>query len=87
MSNVTVYSSMLCGYCARAKKLLKSKGVEFDEIDVMMEPLRRKEMIQKAGGRTSVPQIFVGATHIGGCEELFALEESGKLDSLLAEAS
>lgn len=76
---------MLCGFCARAKKLLKEKGVDFEEIDVLVEPLRRKEMTQKAGGRTSVPQIFINGKHIGGSEDLYALEAEGKLDPLLKD--
>ena len=83
MAEVTVYSSMLCPYCTRAKRLLKEKGVEFTEIDLMQEPLRKREMIEKAGGLTSVPQIFVGETHVGGCDELYALDAAGKLDPLL----
>ncbi|WP_417455512.1 glutaredoxin 3 [Kiloniella sp.] len=83
MAEVVVYSSMLCPYCIRAKKLLKSKGVAFNEIDVMMEPRRKPEMVEKAGGRTSVPQIFINGEHIGGCDELMALESHGKLDSKL----
>ncbi|WP_299379818.1 glutaredoxin 3 [uncultured Kiloniella sp.] len=83
MAEVVVYSSMLCPYCIRAKKLLKSKGVAFNEIDVMMEPRRKPEMVEKAGGRTSVPQIFINGEHIGGCDELMTLESHGKLDSKL----
>lgn len=74
---------MLCPYCTRAKKLLKSKGVAFNEIDLMMEPRRKPEMVEKAGGRTSVPQIFINGEHIGGCDELMALESAGKLDTKL----
>ena len=85
MADVVIYSSMLCGFCARAKKLLKEKGVDFEEIDVMMEPLRKKEMVQKAGGRTSVPQIFINGTHVGGSDDLYALEAEGKLDPLLKD--
>lgn len=83
MAKVEVYSSMLCGFCYRAKKLLEQKGVNFTEIDVMMHPSRRAEMVERSGGRTSVPQIFIDDRHIGGCEELFALESSHKLDALL----
>lgn len=83
MAEVVVYSSMLCPYCTRAKKLLKSKGVAFNEIDLMMEPRRKPEMVEKAGGRTSVPQIFINGEHIGGCDELMALESAGKLDTKL----
>lgn len=87
MPRVTVYSSAFCGYCYRAKKLLQEKGVAFEEIDVMMSPGRRAEMIARAGGRHTVPQIFVGDRHVGGCDELHALEREGKLDPLLQEAS
>ncbi|OUS13917.1 glutaredoxin 3 [Rhodospirillales bacterium 47_12_T64] len=80
MAEVVVYSSMLCPYCIRAKKLLKTKGVAFEEIDLMMQPRRKPEMVEKAGGRTSVPQIFIDGEHIGGCDELMALEGAGQLD-------
>lgn len=83
MAKVEVYSSMLCGFCYRAKKLLEQKGVAFTEIDVMVNPSRRAEMVERSGGRTSVPQIFIDDRHIGGCEELFALDASKKLDVLL----
>ena len=84
MSKVVVYSSLLCPYCYRAKQLLERKGVEFEEIDLMASPSRRAEMTKRAGGRTSVPQIFIGEQHVGGCEELYALEARGELDGLLA---
>lgn len=83
MAKVEVYSSMLCGYCYRAKKLLEQKGVAFTEIDVMVNPSRRAEMVQRSGGRSSVPQIFIDDHYIGGCDELYALEASRKLDGLL----
>lgn len=83
MADVTIYSSLLCPFCTRAKRLLKEKGVAFTEIDLMQEPLRRKEMIEKAGGLTSVPQIFIDGAHVGGCDELYALDAEGKLDPLL----
>jgi glutaredoxin 3 len=83
MVKVEVYSSILCGFCYRAKKLLEQKGVDFTEIDVMANPGRRAEMVVRSGGRTSVPQIFIDDRHIGGCDDLFALESSRKLDSLL----
>lgn len=86
MAKVEVYSSMLCGFCYRAKKLLEQKGVDFTEIDVMMHPSRRAEMVERSGGRTSVPQIFIDDRHIGGCDDLFALESSRKLDALLKPA-
>jgi glutaredoxin 3 len=86
MPRIEVYTSMLCGYCYRAKKLLESKGVAFEEIDVMMQPGRRAEMTTRSGGRTSVPQIFVDGQHIGNCDEIYALEEAGKLTPLLEGA-
>ena len=82
MSDVIVYSSDYCPYCSRAKHLLASKGVAFEEIKVDGKPQLRAEMTQKAG-RTSVPQIWIGAKHIGGCDDLYALERAGKLDALL----
>ncbi|MDP9510539.1 glutaredoxin 3 [Pseudomonas protegens] len=83
MPKVIVYSSDYCPYCSRAKHLLGSKGVAFEEIKVDGKPQVRADMAQKAG-RTSVPQIWIGATHVGGCDDLFALERVGKLDALLA---
>jgi glutaredoxin 3 len=83
MPEVVVYSSMFCPYCHRAKKLLSEKGVAFTEIEVTMDSKRRQEMMQRAGGRRSVPQIFIGETHVGGSDELIALERAGKLDLLL----
>jgi glutaredoxin 3 len=80
---VEVYSSMLCPYCFRAKKLLESKGVAFEEIDIMLRPGARKEMIQRSGGRTSVPQVFVDGRLVGNCDELFDLEDAGRLDAIL----
>lgn len=82
MKPVIVYSSDYCPYCIRAKQLLQSKGVAFEEIRVDGKPQLRAEMSQKAG-RTSVPQIWIGTTHVGGCDELYALERAGKLDGLL----
>lgn len=82
MNNVVVYSSDYCGYCSRAKQLLANKGVAFEEIKVDGKPQLRAAMAQKAG-RTSVPQIWIGERHIGGCDELYALERAGKLDALL----
>lgn len=84
MKPVIVYSSDYCPYCMRAKYLLQSKGVAFQEIKVDGKPQVRAEMTQKAG-RTSVPQIWIGSTHVGGCDELHALERAGKLDALLAD--
>ncbi len=83
LARIEIYSSMLCGYSHRARKLLESKGVAFEEIDVMLRPGRRAEMVQRSGGRTSVPQIFVDGRHLGNCEELYALEAAGKLGAIL----
>ncbi|KIP96979.1 MULTISPECIES: glutaredoxin 3 [Pseudomonas] len=82
MAKVVVYSSDWCPYCIRAKQLLTNKSVAFDEIRVDGKPDLRAEMTRKAG-RTSVPQIWIGDTHVGGCDDLFALERAGKLDALL----
>lgn len=87
MPKVEIYSSMLCPFCYRAKKLLKEKGVAFEEIEVTMNAGRKREMIQRAGGRTSVPQIFIDDEHIGGCDDLHALEAAGQLDARLQRAS
>ncbi len=84
MKPVEIYTSPLCGFCHAAKRLLSQKGVSFSEIDVWSEPDRKPEMIQRANGGRTVPQIFVGDTHVGGCDDLYALERSGKLDGLLA---
>lgn len=84
MQDVEIYTSPLCGFCHAAKRLLTSKGVTFTEIDVRAEPDRKAEMIDRAGGARTVPQIFVGDTHVGGCDELYALDRAGKLDPLLA---
>lgn len=82
MQEVIVYSSTYCPYCMRAKQLLQSKGVVFTEISVDGKPDVRAEMARKAG-RTSVPQIWIGETHVGGCDDLFALQGAGRLDTLL----
>ncbi|WNW12858.1 glutaredoxin 3 [Pseudomonas sp. DTU_2021_1001937_2_SI_NGA_ILE_001] len=82
MADVIVYSSDYCPYCMRAKQLLNSKNVAFKEVRVDGQPQVRAAMAEKAG-RTSVPQIWIGATHVGGCDDLFALERAGKLDLLL----
>lgn len=84
MPSVEIYTSPLCGFCHAAKRLLKQKGVSFSEVDVLVEPSRRSEMMDRAGGRHTVPQIFIGDTHIGGCDDLYDLERAGKLDPLLA---
>lgn len=84
MKDVEIYTSPLCGFCHAAKRLLKSKGVTFQEIDVWKNPDRKPEMIQRANGGRTVPQIFIGDVHVGGCDDLYALERDGKLDALLA---
>ncbi|MDX2483528.1 glutaredoxin 3 [Antarcticimicrobium sediminis] len=86
MKPVEIYTSPLCGFCHAAKRLLTQKGVTFSEIDVWASPDRKPEMIQRANGGRTVPQIFIGETHVGGCDELYALERGGKLDALLAES-
>jgi glutaredoxin 3 len=83
---IDVYTSPLCPYCTRAKRLLTEKGAAFVEIDLFAEPKRRSEMLERSGGRTSVPQIFIGETHVGGCDDLYALDRAGKLDPLLRAA-
>jgi glutaredoxin 3 len=84
MAAVDIYTIRYCPYCQDAKDLLSQKGVSFHEIDVSRNRDLRKEMIERAGGRSTYPQIFIGATHIGGCDDLYALDEAGKLDPLLA---
>ncbi len=83
MTSVEIYTREFCQYCQWAKELLSRKGVNFREIDVTGNGQIRQEMIQRANGGTTFPQIFVGTTHVGGCDELYALEEAGKLDGLL----
>jgi len=79
-----IYTRAYCSYCTWAKQLLHRKGVAFEEIDVTGHQERRAEMIRRANGETTTPQIFIGATHVGGCDELYALERAGRLDALLA---
>ena len=83
MRPVEIYTSQLCGFCHAAKRLLAQKGVEYNEIDVGREPEKRAEMTQRANGGRTVPQIFVGDVHVGGCDELYAMDRAGKLDALL----
>jgi len=84
MSKVEIYTKMMCPYCSRAKKILSSKGVEFEEYDITMGGPKRAEMLERANGRNTVPQIFIDDRHIGGCDDLVALDGAGKLDPLLA---
>jgi len=86
MSKVTIYTKPYCPFCIRALDLLEKKGVAFTEVEAAFDPAKRQEMIQRAGGRATFPQIFVGDRHIGGCDEMMALERSGQLDPLLAAA-
>jgi glutaredoxin 3 len=84
MPNIKIYTTPICPYCVRAKALLKKKGAAFEEVDVFMDSDARAEMEDKSNGGRTVPQIFIGDTHIGGCDDLYALESQGKLDPLLA---
>ncbi|MFZ4606852.1 MAG: glutaredoxin 3 [Caulobacter sp.] len=83
MAHVTIYTRPFCGYCARALSLLGEKGADFTEIEAGMDPALRKEMIERSGGGATFPQIFIGETHIGGCDDMLALDRAGKLDALL----
>jgi glutaredoxin 3 len=84
MSKVLIYTTPICPYCIRAKSLLKRKGADIEEIDVFMDCDARNEMETKAHGRRTVPQIFIGEKHVGGCDDLYDLERAGELDPLLA---
>jgi glutaredoxin 3 len=84
MKPVTIYTTRTCGYCRMAKQLLTRKGAAFREIDVTFDDALREEMTARAGGRTSVPQIWIGEQHIGGCDDLYELEHERRLDALLA---
>ena len=86
MPQVEIYTSPYCGYCTRAKSLLSKKGVTFQEIDVAADGARRSEMLARSGGRRTVPQIFIGDTHVGGCDDLMALDSRGGLMPLLQAA-
>jgi glutaredoxin 3 len=83
MSKVKIYTTPICPYCVRAKSLLEKKGATFDEVDVFMDADARQEMEDKTNGARTVPQIFIGEKHVGGCDELYALESEGRLDPLL----
>jgi glutaredoxin 3 len=85
MTSVEIYTRKYCTYCHFAKELLSRKGVNFREIDVTGSQDMRNEMIARAGGQSTLPQIFIGAIHVGGCDELYALEDAGKLDPLLQQ--
>ena len=83
MQPVTLYTKPFCPYCARAMSLLKNKGVAFTEIEAAYDPAKKAEMVQRAGGRSTFPQIFIGDTHVGGCDDLIALDQRGGLVPLL----
>lgn len=87
MASVTIYTRQFCGYCVAAKRLLDRKGVSYAEHDATGAPALKQEMIQRSGGRTTFPQIFIGDLHVGGCDDLHDLEARDKLDALLAGAS
>ena len=84
MRPIQIYTKQTCGYCAAAKSLLKKKNAEFEEISVDGDMDAQRKMSERAGGRWTVPQIFIGDTHVGGCDDLYALDSAGKLDPLLA---
>ncbi len=86
MAEIEIYVSPFCGFCHRAKRLLDTKGVAYREIDIFREPARREEMVARAGGRQTVPQIFIAGRHIGGSDDLMALDSEGELDPLLDSA-
>jgi glutaredoxin 3 len=83
MPKIEIYTQPFCGYCSRAKKLLDGKGVDYEEIDVMMHPSRRREMVERADGRTSTPQIFIDGKGVGGSDDIAAMNREGELDMLL----
>jgi glutaredoxin 3 len=83
MPSITIYTKGWCPYCVAAKKLLDEKGAAFTEIDIEKKPGARAEMVQKAGGRTTVPQVFINGKHVGGCDDLYALDDRGELELLL----
>ncbi|MBQ2262058.1 MAG: glutaredoxin 3 [Loktanella sp.] len=84
MQNVEIYTKPTCGFCHMAKRILTSRGVSFAETNITAQPEKRAEMIQRANGSSTVPQIFIGGQHIGGCDDLMALDRQGKLDALLS---
>jgi glutaredoxin 3 len=84
MPPIVIYSKSSCPYCHAAKELLRRKGAAFTEIDIAGDASARAEMLARSGGASTVPQIFIGTTHVGGCDDLYALEENGQLDPLLA---
>jgi glutaredoxin 3 len=87
MAKIEIFTQTFCPYCARAKKLLSAKGVQFEEIDLFVEPARKKEMVERSGGAKTVPQVFVDGKHIGDCEGIHALDARGELDKALGLAA
>jgi glutaredoxin 3 len=87
MAKVEIYTTMICPYCYRAKRLLDERQAQYEEIDVMADSRRRAEMVQRAGGRTSVPQIFINGQHVGGSDDLYALDRAGRLAPMLAQSA
>lgn len=83
MAKVTIYTTMFCPYCTMAKRLLDKKGADYEEIDVSMSPAKRADMREKAGGVNSVPQIWIGDKHVGGCDDLHELDFDGELEAML----
>ena len=84
MVRIEIYTSPTCGYCSRAKRLLEKKNAPFSEIDISRDDDKRNEMVERANGRRTVPQIFINDRHVGGCDDLYALDAAGQLDPLLA---
>lgn len=84
MAKVEIYTTQICPYCVRAKDLLQRKGITPEEVRIDLDPARMAEMLERSGGRRTVPQIFIDGTHIGGCDDLYALESGGKLDGMLS---
>lgn len=87
MAKVEIYTSPFCGYCHRAKRLLGERGAEFHEIDVLANPEKRPEMVARANGRSTVPQIFINGIHVGGCDDLYALDRRGELKPMLERSA
>jgi glutaredoxin 3 len=87
MAEIEIYTTMMCGFCARAKNLFKKKGVDYNEVDVTFSSAKRDEMTERAEGRYTVPQIFINGEGIGGCDELYALEREGRLDQMLSQSA
>ena len=87
MAQIEIYTTRFCSYCLAAKRLLSRKGAEFTEIDVSGDPKGRDDMVVRANGRMTVPQVFIGATHVGGYDDLYALDRAGKLDPLLGSSA